>query len=248
MDSWGARQFAMEGSHFLAEEKTALERHVQKLVREGKLPASAADGILEASAADGAASTSVPTVRRGRPASEFVYQHVKGVIPGNNLPTMKEWGLGTSVGFGGSRWTVNDVSVFDIEEGKRMAKTPRKEPTVFEMKRAAAIQKAAAESPTVNGYRLYPNMTPGRAFMWGTIVAVTGMAIGTKAAMVALEIKELDDVSVRMRQVLRPYVEYIASAMRPWRGLIVAAGEQTDVQNSAVADVARRMKAFLEER
>lgn len=251
MDGWGARQFAVEGAHFRAEEKLAVERHLQKLVEEGRLPASTLDSLLGEHPARPRASvgavSGVPTVRRTRPASEFVYEHVRGRIPGNNLPSMKDWGLGSSVSLGRGRWSVDNVSIFSVEEGKRLASTPSKEPTVFEIKRAEAIQRAASETQVVHGFRLYPTMTPGRAFLWGTIVACTGMAIGTKAAMLALEIKQLDDVALRLRQVLHPYAEYLSSAMEPWRGLITAAGERADAHNSVIADVARRLKDNLQE-
>ena len=86
MDSWGARVAAVEGSHFRAQEKMAVERHLRKLVDEGRLPPSALDSLLEARPAEGRAPvdpfSGLSTETRGRPQSEVVYQHVKGKIPG----------------------------------------------------------------------------------------------------------------------------------------------------------------------
>ena len=53
---------------------------------------------------------------------------------------------------------------------------PQRLPTAFEAKRQAKIERAALESPLVQGYRLLPHFTPGRAFVWGSILAVWGTA------------------------------------------------------------------------
>ena len=51
------------------------------------------------------------------------------------------------------RWTTVDGSIFDIAEGKRMAQEPAKMATPFERARMARVNKAAIESPLLNGYR-----------------------------------------------------------------------------------------------
>lgn len=252
MDSWGARIAAVEGSHFRAEEKTAVERHLRKLVTEGKLPPSALNSLLEGSGAGSSTSldpfSGVSTVTRGRPESEFVYQHVKGRIPVSNLPSMKGWGLGSSVSLGSGRWSVDGVSIFNVEEGKKMASTPAKrQPSTFELKRAESVRRLAADTPLVMGYRLYPSMTPARALLWGTIAACAGTAIGAKLAMIALEIKELDDVAVRMKAVLHPFSEYLASAVEPWKGVISSATQQAASETSTAALLGKRLKQNFQE-
>lgn len=252
MDSWGARVAAVEGSHFRAQEKMAVERHLRKLVDEGRLPPSALDSLLEARPAEGRAAvdpfSGLSTETRGRPQSEVVYQHVKGKIPASNLPSMKEWGLGSSVSFGRGRWSVDGVSIFSVEEGKKMASTPpTRQPTMFELKRAETVRRMAADTPLVGGYRLYPNMTPARAFLWGTIAAFAGTALGTKLAMIALGINQVEDVPVRMREVLHPLSDHLASVMEPWRGLISSATQQAASQTSTVAALGKRLKENFQE-
>ena len=63
-----------ESSHFLKEQKNAVERHLEKLVREGKLPSSALVSIRTESVPSPFAEVPVE-VRRSRPASEVVYQY-----------------------------------------------------------------------------------------------------------------------------------------------------------------------------
>ena len=85
------------------------------------------------------------------------------------------------------RWTVGD--------GKRLAQTPHKPLTFYERVRLEKQQKAAIQTPLVQGYRLLPEFTPGRAMLWGTILAVWGTA-----AIVASTAKSLDIKTVRAKQ------------------------------------------------
>lgn len=260
MEAMQSRLSAMEGSYFRGEQDLAIVRQVERLVREGKLPASALETLggdsangnalaIGGSSSGGTAFQGVETVTRGRPEAEFVYQHTKGAIPKPNLPNMKEWGLGVQVSMGRDRWAVDDVSIFSVEEGKRLASTPRRLPSNFEIKQAEAIRRAAAQTPLVHGYRLYPNMTPARALLWGTVVAFAGTALGAKLAMIWLEIREMDDVSIRLRETLHPFAEGISSIFKPWKGLIQAAGEQGSeiAQKSQIAQLAKTMKEKLQQ-
>ena len=99
-----------------------------------------------------------------------------------------------------SRWTVDNVSIFDVGAGKQMAATPRREPSVFEKRRALAIERAATESPLVGKYRLYPRLSPARALFWGTLVAMTGTMVGTKIACMILDIKSVSDSPLRLEK------------------------------------------------
>ena len=69
--------------------------------------------------------------------------------------------------------------MWDVKAGKQLAQTPSKQATWAEEIRARKIAKAQYESPVVAGYRLLPQFTPGRAFFWGTVLAVWGTMTGT---------------------------------------------------------------------
>ena len=147
-------------------------------------------------------------------------------------------GLGQPVKLGGlSRWSVDNISIFDVEAGRKMAATPRREPSIFEIKRAAAIEKAATETPLVGKYRLYPRLSPGRAFFWGTMAALTGTMIGTKMACLVLDIKsvkppllhirmtggqsvQMDEVAGKMKTTLEPLRSFMESTFTPVNGAV----------------------------
>lgn len=191
-----------------------METYLRKLVDEGKLP-SAALNVFEQDKAE----------VRTRPTSEFVYRHTKKFGPEFALPSSMTMGLGQPVKLGGlSRWTVDDVSIFDVSTGKKLAATPRREPSIFEIKRAAAIERAATESPLVGKYRLYPRLSPGRAFFWGTMVALAGTMVGTKMACILLDIKSVDEVQSKMRMALKPFKTFVQSKFTPVSGALLTAG------------------------
>ncbi len=101
MSGFAARGNAVEGSYFRKEQEFALRKQLERLVGEGQLPQSVLQQpktplqlVADATNRGPMASTShmsladVPvSVLKGRPAGEYVYQHVKGVVPGKTALT-----------------------------------------------------------------------------------------------------------------------------------------------------------------
>ena len=132
MAGFQARLFALEGAHFRTEDQYATQRHLEKLVANGKLPSSSlvadSSGVSPSSQVQSFASDPLRSIKR-RPASEVVYQHVSNGLPGSSLhalpyatsrnsawtklkcawcaarvPLMEEgWNLGTQVSLGRGR-------------------------------------------------------------------------------------------------------------------------------------------------
>ena len=85
MAGFQARLFALEGAHFRTEDQYATQRHLEKLVADGKLPSTALAGSTTANSSAPSqtfASDPLRSVKR-RPASEMVYQHVSNGLPGS---------------------------------------------------------------------------------------------------------------------------------------------------------------------
>lgn len=80
MTSFAARSTALEGSYFRAEEKQAVERHLQRLVDDGTISKDLLDSLT--ARASNKQALEVPTEVRGRPEAEYIYRHTKGAIPG----------------------------------------------------------------------------------------------------------------------------------------------------------------------
>ena len=88
MAGFQARLFALEGAHFRTEDQYATQRHLEKLVADGKLPSSSleAESTVSntSSPVQSFASDPLRSIKR-RPASEVVYQHVSNGLPGSSL-------------------------------------------------------------------------------------------------------------------------------------------------------------------
>jgi hypothetical protein len=119
----------------------------------------------------------------------------------------------------------------------------------YENIRMQKIQRAALESPTVlGGYRVLPEMTPGRALMWGTIVAVWGTGALVMSTARYLGIEELRDVPGRMKDVLSPLGESLKSWVMYGSGVggslggnaVVGVGDERS--SSMVLEFAARLK------
>lgn len=218
MAAFQARSAAFENSYFHTEQKLATARHMERMVSKGLLPASA---LAALDAVDTAPHITypdgIPTTVKGRPQGEFVYNHVKSIFPVLKPSGVDKFKLGTQVSFGRARWTVDNASIFSVEDGKRLAQTPHKEPTAFERIRAAKLARATLESPTVQGYRLLPVFTPGRAMLWGTILAVWGTAGAVMTASRQLGIQGAEDAPGAIESLVRPWVGFAERMFAPLR-------------------------------
>ena len=90
---------------------------------------------------------------------------------------------------------MDDASIFSVADGKKLAQTPHKPPTFYERLRAEKQQRAALETPLVRGMRLLPEFTPGRAMLWGTILAVWGTAAVFASTARSLDIKTVSSAA-----------------------------------------------------
>lgn len=247
MSGFAARGNAVEGSFFRKEQEFALRKQLERLVAAGRLPESALQQHtpLDLVANRGPhASTSVSdvpvSVFKGRPASDYVYQHVKGVVPVPK-PTMSWSTLGTPISFGRARWTVDDASIFSVDDGKRLAQTPHKPLTFYERIRLEKQQKAALETPLVKGIRLLPEFTPGRAMLWGSILAVWGTAALVVSTAKSLDIKTTEEASDKLREVIAPMASQFSTALTPLKSVVSASQMRSEHQS----ELATRLKAKL---
>lgn len=251
MSGFAARGNAVEGSFFRKEQEFALRKQLERLVAEGQLPQSAlqqqqtpldlvANRGPNASTSHVSVSDVPVSVLKGRSASDYVYQHVKGALPVPK-PTVSWSTLGTPVSFGRARWTVDDASIFSVDDGKRLAQTPHKPLTFYERIRLEKQQKAAIETPLVKGIRLLPEFTPGRAMLWGSILAVWGTAALVASTAKSLDIKTTEEAAGRLREVIAPMASQFSTVLTPLKSAVSA----TQMRSERQSELAIRLKAKL---
>lgn len=102
------------------------------------------------------------------------------------------------------------MSIFDIKGAISVLSKPPEPTTVTAGMAAlrARVARAQQQSATIAGFRLFPDLTPGRAFMWGTILAVWSVALTATIACRAMDIHSVKDVPVKMKEHLAPVVEW----------------------------------------
>lgn len=142
---------------------------------------------------------------------------------GVGLPTLGN----TNMKFNSSRWTrsaeAEGLSIFDmkgamsaIQDGPDDAAKKRAHPAAIA--HAARVARAQQMGASWFGFKLFPDLTPGRAFMWGSILAV--YAVGASAAICAraLDIGSVDDIKVKMQTAFAPYKEALKETGCATRG------------------------------
>ena len=227
---------ARESGYFRSSDTESLLQRLKEMVKRGQV----SESVLKA--AEERLAYRAPVVKtRDLPRFEYV----KGVTPvPRRAPSGAFGNLGSQVSMGRMRWTSDGVSIFSVADGKQLASTPAKPLNHYENIRMTKIQKAALQTPTVlGGYRVLPELTPGRALLWGTVLAVYGTSALVMSTASYLEIKSLGDVKETMSRVLGPFGEGLRSGMlrlAPVRG----AGEEVQ-QEAWVGEFVSRLKTKL---
>lgn len=231
-----------EQGYMHAESKRTVARHLEKLVKNGLLPESALAAVRDANMQN--MQDGIPTVLRGR--SEYYYKHLPSIFPAQR-PSMAS-GLTLGIGpvsMGRARWDIDGASIFSVEDGKRLAQMPVREPTHYERIRADRIARSQLDTPTVRGMRLLPVFTPGRAFFWGSVMALWGSAAAVVSLGRSLGIEKADDTHQVMVRILGPWSESIKNGLQPLKAHLQARAATTDGAPAERSQFLDRMRAQL---
>jgi hypothetical protein len=248
MNAFSARLNAVEGSYFLTEQNNATKKHLEMLVEQGKLPASALEHLPLSNASQMAkAMGQIPaTIINSRPASEVIFSYTG--VPAPRMSTTESWArLGTTkVSLGRAKWSADGASIFSVNDGKRLAQTPVREPSAWEASRAHKIAQAAqVDKRVVQGIRLMPEYTPGRAMLWGSIMAMWATGAVTASVARSLDIHTAEEASEKLRSAFEPFVLYTHQFFQPIKGWFAdqdTSGLQTF---RPVQELSRRMRNKL---
>eukprot|EP00873_Tetraselmis_striata_P013019 jgi/Tetstr1/433283/TSEL_022571.t1 len=211
-DSWTMRQAAVEGSYFRTESAQATRRHLERMVTEGR----AGTEVMEALKRLGIQTGDELRARSSMPEHRLKFRYQQSEFPAISRSLVHDWKLGTQVSFGPARWAGGEASVWDVKAGKDLAQTPSKQATWAEELRARKIAKAQYESPVVAGYRWLPQFTPGRAFIWGTILSFWGTAVATTLVAKANGITA-DNIGEKLRLMGEPAKQALKDRLDPMR-------------------------------
>jgi hypothetical protein len=123
--------------------------------------------------------------------------------------------------------------------------------TAFEAARAARVAKHSVETPLVAGLRLMPIYTPGRALLWGTVLAAWGTAAAVASSARALGVQSAADAPDALRAYFAPAAARMRSRAEPLKGSLAisggAAAAAVNDEASSVSVLSRRLKSRLSE-
>jgi len=143
------------------------------------------------------------------------------------------------------------ASIFSVADGRRLANEPVRHLTAFEAARAARVAKHSVETPLVAGLRLMPIYTPGRALLWGTVLAAWGTAAAVASSARALGVQSAADAPDALRAYFAPAAARMRSRAEPLKGSLAisggAAAAAVNDEASSVSVLSRRLKSRLSE-
>jgi len=110
------------------------------------------------------------------------------------------------VSMGRSKWEVHeDASIFSVKDGKKLAVATVDESAHLrttsgakahrvKLARQLNIEAQAVDQSTFKNIRIYPKLSAGRAFAWGTVLAVWGTGVMILGARKAWKIESVEDL------------------------------------------------------
>jgi len=237
MESLAARTAAEEARFFRAEDDNALRRRMERLVR-GQAAASGSTSTTTTAAAarlndfereclaarrEGLASASVSVVRTANPLKVDidVEGHARRVP---HHSTFVDYLNVPRVSMGRSKWEVHqDASVFSVKDGKKLATTvpetldaaarPLTEIEKAVLARQNVVEAHSVDGSTYRGVRLYPKLNAGRAFLWGSLLAVWGTTFLVVSARKALKIDSVEDLDTFVNKSVERPVERVRGTL-----------------------------------
>jgi len=129
------------------------------------------------------------------------------------------------VSMGRAKWEIHeDASVFSVADGKRLALSgtdgssgddasamPLRNPKSIkvDMARQARIESSQVVQETYKGYRVYPKLNPGRAFVWGSVLALWGTCFLLVSGKKLFNINSVEDLDTFVNRSLEKPVDSI---------------------------------------
>jgi len=217
MEGLAQRTAAEEARFFRAEDDLALRRRMERLVANaGATTTTTTTTTTTATSALSDFDKEVLAHRKVSLQSPSAAHHVRSTNPlkvsidvaGHSKrvkhhSTFVDYLKVPQVSMGRAKWEVHgDASVFSVKDGKRLATTlpdPVTPANATKIERVAlarqnVVEMHAVDSSTVKGIRLYPKLNAGRAFLWGSVLAVWGSAVLIIGCRKALKIDTVEDL------------------------------------------------------
>jgi hypothetical protein len=254
------RTQAEEARFFRAEDELALRRRMEKFVGTRQLtttqPGASSASLnefqrecLAASKRSLAKKENVLSVNRLNPLKVDI--DVEGYAKRGKLAhnTFMDYLKVPQVSMGRAKWEIHeDASVFSIADGKRLAlsgigeedaasEMPLRNPrsVKVEVARQTRIESSQVVQDTYKGYRMYPKLNPGRAFVWGSVLALWGSCFLVVCGSKLFRINSVEDLDTFVNRSMEKPVQNIKTSLTQ-KLKPAEAGEYQKFQNNKFFD------------
>jgi len=227
------RQAAFENKYFLQLQEEAASKHrawllrsdPARLARAAAAPSQLAHGMLPQIAAH---MTRLQAPVEAEVRRSFVYAPVHDkyrLRPGPSTGAPLYVGnlkMGSKLSLGAGKWaastgTVAGASIFDVQGAYKLI-----DGTGSELPPQRSVPAATESVVKLGGVRLrlLPEMTPGRALLWGSVLAVWATSAAVLRAARALEIRSVADVRSGCAAALGPVGGRLAARLEPVKAML----------------------------
>jgi len=255
--SLSRRQRATEEAFFKAEQEKAVMEYLEKMMAMGrdmsKIQApkpSTSASILPQVMAQNLRLERPEKAEERRMRKFFRFQegnrpkHYNPSSVINNPMYVSKATLGSQVSLGRSKWsagtdTVQGASIFDVRKGAELANSAPEHVRQQVVKPAAPVELVSVGKVKL---RLMPDYTPGRALMWGSVLAVWGTAAIVLRSAKSLEIGSLEEVPAKLGEVIRRPAKSAVTALDPIKQVATALKES---DSAAAAAFSNKLKSTL---
>jgi len=237
-----ARTAAEEARFFRAEDELALQKRMERLVSSSTSGGNALSLPCSSSSSSSSSSRSaslnefqrecLAAAKRGmtktsvRSTNPLKVDIDTSKMGRRNYNNFMDYLKVPQVNMGRSKWEVNDdASIFSVKDGKRLAVTNVEESTHLRttsgartarvaLARQMHVESAQVDATTYKGMRMYPKLNAGRAFMWGSVLALWGTSLLVLGSSKFLKIQTVEDLDTFVQKNASKPVENIKNTLQ----------------------------------
>lgn len=250
-NSVARRQAAMENSYFLKLQEEAAERHRARLMKvDPQRLARAAGGVGAGPSSSMLPQIAAHSLRLAPPTESQVIRTVTKYVekdplrrPPMNPMFVSNLQLGNKLSVGGAKWiasstTVQGASIFSAGSALELMEG-NKSPLLPPQRSLPKLDMPIVQLGSMR-VKLFPDFTPGRALMWGTLLAVWGTSAVAVRTAKAMGISSLEDVRSKFGDALAPIKGSMHATLEPFRDTFAGSHEAV-----AGSDFSQRLRVSM---
>lgn len=242
---------ALENSYFLKVQEEAADRHRTRLMKiDPQRLARAAAGAGASPSSSMLPQIAAHSLRLAPPTRAELNRTVTKYVemdplrrPPMNPMFVSNLQLGNKLSVGGAKWiasstTVEGASIFSAGSALELMEG-NKSPLLPPQRSLPKLDLPTVQLGSMR-LKLFPDFTPGRALLWGSLLAVWGTSAVAVRTAKAMGIHSLEDVRSRFGSALAPVRGSMHATLEPFRDTFAGSHEAV-----ASSDFSQRLRISM---